>query len=127
MSDTGATFNMSGTALIWAVATMFVSLVLGVVLLAIFLPEGRDVATLVGQLVGSFAVLTTAIGTWITVRRVRDKVDQVEEVVNAAAQDTARVVEQTNGNLDHRIRAHAYDSMVRALSERLDDDKAERL
>lgn len=122
-SSTGRNVSISGGTLIWAIAAMFIATVAGVVILAVALPESQNPAALVGQLLGSFAVLTASIGAIFTVQRASQKIDQVEEVVNATAQGTAQIVEQTNGALDARVRALSYESTIRALEDHLGDKK----
>lgn len=108
---------VSGTALIWAIAAMFVAVVAGVVILAVALPEDGNPAALVGQLLASFATLTVALGALF-------KIGKVEQKVDGTAEDTQRIVKQTNGNLDQRIRTLSYDAMRTALEDHLADEDA---
>lgn len=114
MSDTtGRTVAISGTALVWAIVAMFLGLIAGVVILAVALPESQNPAALVGQLLASFALLTTTVVGLF-------KISKVEQQVNDTAEDTQRIVQQTNGQLDARVRKISYDSVRRALVDHLD-------
>lgn len=116
MSDNDArpAVAISGTALVWAIALMFAVTVAGAVVLAVFLPSDSATA-LVGALLAAFALLTTNLGTLF-------KIGKVEAKVHAVTEDTARIVEQTNGNLDKRIRTLSYESMRKALEDHLEAD-----
>lgn len=114
-TNTSGGITVSGTALIWAIVAMFIATVGGVVILAVALPESQNPAALAGQLLGSFALLLTGLGTLFTVQRARKQVEQV-------AQDTAEIRDQTNGKLDARIHTMAYAAMTQALEDRLTDD-----
>lgn len=85
--------------LIWPIAAMFIALVAGVVVLAIFLPTSRDVTTIVTPLVAMFSTLALMIGGWVTLRRIDTKVDQVQS-------DTQELV---NGLADAKVRAGVAD------------------
>jgi hypothetical protein len=111
----GDRVSISGATLVWAIAAMFIAVVAAVVALSIGLPESQNPAGLVAQLLGSFAALVAVLGTLFSVRRVSAKMDQVVE-------DTAEIREQTNGQLDHRVRTLSYESMRQALVDHLDDD-----
>lgn len=108
---------VSGTVLIISIAGMFVAVVAAVVALAIGLPESQNPAGLAAQLLAAFATLVVALGALF-------KIGKVQQQVNESAEDTQRIVQQTNGQLDHRIRTLAYESTRRALVDHLDDDDA---
>lgn len=114
MSDERPAVAITGATLVWAIVAMFVAVVGAVVIIVVALPESQNPAALVGQLLAAFAAL---IGVIVTVF----KVSRIEKKVDAAAVDTARVVEQTNGGLHRAIRETAYESVQRALADRLDD------
>lgn len=141
MSNTnGSNVAISGTALVWAIAAMFVAVLAAVVAIALGLPESQNPAGLIAQILMAFAALTGVIGTLFTVRGVKRQVEAVEGKVDQAAAasadaaanaaqtaaNTATIVQQTNGNLDRRIRSLSYDAMRKALVDHLegDDDKA---
>lgn len=118
MSDTQQTpIQISGTALVIAIAAMFIATIAAVVALALGLPEAQNPAGLAAQLLGSFAVLVTALGTLFTVTR---RIQKLDQAVTDSAADTRRVVQQTNGNLDSRIRSLSYDAMRKALADHID-------
>lgn len=131
MSNTngsGSGVAISGTALVWAIAAMFVAVLASVVAIALGLPESQNPAGLIAQILMAFAALTGVVGTLFTVRGVKRQVEDVEAKIDQAATDTraaavntARIVQQTNGNLDARIRSLSYDSMRRALVDHLED------
>lgn len=113
MSDTsGRTVAISGTALVWAIAAMFIAVVGAVVVLAVALPDARNPAALVGQLLASFALLTTTVVGLF-------KIGKVERQVNDTAENTQQIVRQTNGQLDARVRKISYDSVRQALEDHL--------
>lgn len=118
MSDTdGSGVAISGGTLVWAIVVMFAATVGGVVGLALILDDPTGTIT---ALLGSFAALTAALGTLFSVKRgQRELQRQVEQL----DQKTDRVVEQTNGGLDHRIRQIGYASMRKALKDHLDPDE----
>lgn len=126
MSNTNASgVNISGTALVWAIAAMFIAVLAAVVAIALGLPESQNPAGLIAQILMAFAALTGVLGTLFTVRGVKRQVEQLDHALNATAQDTQQIVRQTNGNLDKRIREIGYASMRQALQDHLeDDDKA---
>lgn len=116
MSNTnGRPVAISGAALIWAIAAMFIALVAAVVAISIGVPESANPAGLIAQLLGSFATLVVALGAFF-------KIGRVEQQVSDTAEDTQRIVEQTNGQLDARIRDMSYRSMRKALVDHLDED-----
>lgn len=106
---------ISGAALVWAIVAMFGVTVAGVVALASLLEEPTAVIT---ALLSSFAALTAVLGTLFTVKRGQR---QLQEQVEQLKQKTDRVVQQTNGGLDHRIRQIGYASMRKALKDHLDE------
>lgn len=105
---------VSATSLVWAIVVMFGVTVTGAVVLAVFLPESAA-TTLVGALLAAFALLVTNLGTLF-------KLGKVEAKVGEVTADTARIVQQTNGNLDRRIRTLSYESMRSALEDHLKDE-----
>jgi hypothetical protein len=98
---------------------MFVALVAGIVALAVFLPASRDVTSIVTPLVATFTSLSVMVGGWVVVRRVADKVDEVKEIAENTAADTA---ELTNGVLQARVESIARDSVIQTLRKRQDDE-----
>lgn len=127
MNDNTGSSNVtiSGTALVWAIAAMFVAVLAAIVAIALFLPNSDASAGLIAQVLMAFAALTGVLGTLFSVRGVKRQVEGVEAKVDQAATNTRRIVEQTNGNLDRRIRTLSYESMRRALVDHLEDgDKA---
>lgn len=115
MSNTsGGIGGVSGNTIVWAIAAMFIATVGAVVALAIGLPDSQNLAGLASQLLVAFAALVASLGTLFKVSRVEQKVD-------ASAEDTAVVREQTNGGLHRAIREISYESMQKALREHLDE------
>ena len=113
-TDTPAvTPAVSATSLVWAIVALFAVTVAGAVILAVFLPE-TAATTLVGALLAAFALLITNLGTLF-------KIGKVEQKVHEVTADTQRIVQQTNGNLDKRIRSLSYESMRRALEDHLEE------
>lgn len=106
---------VSATALVWAVAAMFIAVVAAVVAISIGVPESANPGGLIAQLLGSFATLVVALGALF-------KIGKVERQVNDTAEDTQRIVEQTNGQLDARIRTLSYDSVRKALIDHVDEE-----
>lgn len=119
MSSTDAG-GVNARDLIWPIAIMFVALVGGVVALAIFLPESRDVTVIVTPLVGTFGTLLATLGIWVTVRRTGEKVDKVAEVVENTAVDVAETKHNTNGGLTKKVNEIAVTSVARVLADHLD-------
>lgn len=103
--------------LIWPIVVMFVALVGGIVVLALFLPDSRDVTAIVTPLFATFTSLSVMVGGWVVVRRVTDKVDRVQEVVENTAADTAKIKEQTNGKTVAEVEKIAIQSAIRALEQ----------
>jgi hypothetical protein len=102
--------GISPRDLIWPIVVMFATLVGGTVLLAVFLPESRDITAIVSPLFAVFSSLSVMIGGWVVARRMVDKVDKLQE-------DTAEIKEQTNGKLHKAVEALAYSSALRALQD----------
>lgn len=83
MSNMNGRPVVSGNALVWAIAAMFIAVVAGVVALSIGLPESQNPAGLAAQLLGSFAALVAVLGTLFTVRQVKASVEQIGTDVDA--------------------------------------------
>jgi len=111
------TSGISARDLIWPIVVMFATLVTGTVLLAVFLPESRDITAIVSPLFAVFSSLSVMVGGWVMARRMVDKVDQLQEVAETTRADTAEIKEQTNGKLHKAVEALAYSSALRALQD----------
>lgn len=107
--------GISARDLIWPIVVMFVALVVGIVALALFLPETRDVTAIVTPLFATFTSLSVMVGGWVVVRRVTEKVDRVQEVVETTSSQVDLIKEQTNGKTDAQVREIAVQSAIRAL------------
>jgi hypothetical protein len=106
--------HITVSTLIWAATVMFIAIVAAAVVLTVAVPDAQNPPALIGQLLASFAVLTASlVGLY--------KIGKVERKVQDAAENTATIVEQTNSNLDARIKMIGYDSMRRALEDHLND------
>lgn len=77
--------GISGTALVWAIAAMFMALLAAVVAIAIGVPESRNPSGLVAQLLAVFSTLLASIGILFSVQRVGRKVDQVATTAHELA------------------------------------------
>lgn len=114
MNTAPARVSVSGTTLILAIAAMFIAVVGAVTIISVAVPDSQNPSGLIGLLLGSFATLVVNIGVLF-------QLSQVKQQVNQTADDTQKVVQQTNGSLDARIRALSYASVRKALTDHLDD------
>lgn len=112
---------VSASSLVWAIVTMFAVTVAASVALAVFLPE-TAATTLVGALLAAFALLITNLGTLFKIGKVEASVQETKAQVQETSENTARIVQQTNGNLDRRIRELSYDSVRKALTDHLEEE-----
>lgn len=86
---------VSGNALIWAIAAMFIAVVAACVALAIGLPESQNAAGLAAQLLTAFAGLVASLGALFGISKVRERVDRIASDVNAVR----------NGEMEGKLQA----------------------
>lgn len=114
------------TSSLWPLVVLVVAFLAAVTLIAIFVPASRDALAIISPLVGLILVVVPILAgqrqALEQVSRVEKKVDGVETKVDAAAEDTKKTVRQTNGDLHRVIRDTAYESVTRALADRLDTE-----
>lgn len=83
---------VSGTALIWAIAAMFIAVVGAVCVIAVAVPDSQNPAGLIGLLLGAFATLVVNIGVLFQLSQVKRNVDYL-----------------ANGGTDSKVRAAIAD------------------
>lgn len=83
---------VSGTALILAIAAMFIAVTAAVTIIAVAVPESQNPAGLVGLLLGAFATLVVNVGVLFQLGQVKRNVDYL-----------------ANGGTDSKIRAAIAD------------------